>query len=346
MSFLPTIKDVAKAAGVHFTTVSMALRGDPRLREKTRNRILAAALRMGYRRNPVSAALTRRRRPTSVVANPPRIAYLANRSPENGFYSPAYVRALLKGAHDKAQALGYGFEVLFVDRGHYDSRLLYNYLRKNAINGIIIGAFDPARQKIELKWDEFCVVQLDSRYLQPAFTLVSNNQMHAVRLAFQKLRALGYRRIGLAVGANDDIVTANLSACGYLLEQTAVRKNQRVEPLFFPSNISHAAVAEIQGSWIKRESIDAVVCNWGNILELLRIIKIDCPEEVACACTCLMEPAPGLAGVVGNFELVGSQLTRMLAALLQAEQYGIPEMPTNSYIEGIWHAGASAPARN
>lgn len=47
----PTIKDVAAAAGVTAGTVSRALRGDPRVIEATRRRIVEAAERLGYRPN-------------------------------------------------------------------------------------------------------------------------------------------------------------------------------------------------------------------------------------------------------------------------------------------------------
>jgi DNA-binding LacI/PurR family transcriptional regulator len=46
-----TIKDVAAAAGVTAGTVSRALRGDPRVIEGTRRRIVEAAERLGYRPN-------------------------------------------------------------------------------------------------------------------------------------------------------------------------------------------------------------------------------------------------------------------------------------------------------
>jgi DNA-binding LacI/PurR family transcriptional regulator len=52
-----TIKDVAVAAGVTAGTVSRALRGDPRVIETTRRRILDAADRLGYRPNLQARAL-------------------------------------------------------------------------------------------------------------------------------------------------------------------------------------------------------------------------------------------------------------------------------------------------
>jgi LacI family transcriptional regulator len=344
MKHQPTIKDVAKAADVHFTTVSMALRSDPRIRPETRNRILAAALRTGYQRNPVAAALSMRRRSVVAAQSTPRIAFVSNRSPENGFHRRDYIGNLLRGAREKALALGYEFEVLFVDEGHHDSQSLYRYLKKHAISGLIIGAFEPDRSELSLPWDEFCVVQIDSRHLRPSFTFVSHDQMHAVRLAFTNLRRLGYRRVGLAIGANDPIVTANLPGCGYLLELFSVRPADRLEPLLFPPNVNMKAAARIVAEWVRETEADAVICNWMMIGRLLRLGGA--PRRVGSACMCLQRPVPHLAGVVSNTDLVGSQLTSRLAALLQSEIYGVPGIPTSTYVEGFWHDGASAPERN
>ena len=52
-----TIYDVAKEAGVSAMTVSMALRGDKRVRESTRQRVLEMARRLGYTPNTVARAL-------------------------------------------------------------------------------------------------------------------------------------------------------------------------------------------------------------------------------------------------------------------------------------------------
>jgi LacI family transcriptional regulator len=46
-----TIKDIAKELNVHHSTVSRALRNDPRVTEATRDRVLACALKHGYQTN-------------------------------------------------------------------------------------------------------------------------------------------------------------------------------------------------------------------------------------------------------------------------------------------------------
>jgi DNA-binding LacI/PurR family transcriptional regulator len=53
----PTMAEVAKVVGVSKNTVSLALRGSPRISEATRKRIAEAAETLGYRLNPTVAHL-------------------------------------------------------------------------------------------------------------------------------------------------------------------------------------------------------------------------------------------------------------------------------------------------
>ena len=52
-----TLRDIAQAAGVHYSTVSIALRDHPRISAPVRRKIKAIAQRMGYTPDPALAAL-------------------------------------------------------------------------------------------------------------------------------------------------------------------------------------------------------------------------------------------------------------------------------------------------
>jgi LacI family transcriptional regulator len=52
-----TMKDVARQAGVDVSTVSLAINNDPRIRRETRERILAIAQELGYRKNHLARGL-------------------------------------------------------------------------------------------------------------------------------------------------------------------------------------------------------------------------------------------------------------------------------------------------
>jgi len=49
---IPTVRLIAETCGYSRSSVSLALRGDPRLPEATREKILRVARELGYRPNP------------------------------------------------------------------------------------------------------------------------------------------------------------------------------------------------------------------------------------------------------------------------------------------------------
>src|SRR5450631_1727304 len=91
----PRLVDIAQAAGVHVSTVSRVLNGDPALsiRPETYERILSTAHAQGYRPNALARALKRRRTGAFALVVP----LLRN---------PIWVR-LQSGALQRARERGY-----------------------------------------------------------------------------------------------------------------------------------------------------------------------------------------------------------------------------------------------
>lgn len=252
---------------------------------------------------------------------------------------------LVNGARRQAEALGYRFDLLFLDEGHHTSESLYEYLKQEGISGIIIGAFEPTRRVLTMNWSEFCVVKIDSRHMDPPVTFISTDQFHGVRLACQKMRGLGYQRIGLAVGAEDEEGTDDMHVSGYLVEQPNAGEPDWIPPLLFPRGASTREVIALLGEWIRQHGIDAVLCNWTSIQKMVTSAGFNCPGDVACACLCLPRRHPELAGLSANMDLVGQRVAALLASLMRAERRGVPELATNTYVQGVWYDGPSASPR-
>jgi len=213
----PTLKDVAKETGFHITTISLALRGHVSIPAHTRQRIEEAAQRMGYQRNPVFHALSRFRQQGRVRAPAPRIAYLENYGAGSGVARQPHLQVMLEGAERQAELLGYQLEPLAVGEDDHDTRSLSHHLRDHHITGVVLGSFQPGFAEVALNWDDYAVAKIHSRHTEPNVTVVANDQLREVRMAFRHLTALGYQRIGLAVGRADEDASGHRHAAGYLM---------------------------------------------------------------------------------------------------------------------------------
>lgn len=343
----PTLKDVAREAGYHITTISLALRQHPSIPAATRKRIQEIADRIGYERNPVYHALSRFRQQGTVCAPAPRIAYLENFGLGSGNQRSPHLQAILDGACRQAELLGYQIDPLAVGEDDHDSRSLTGYLREHQITGIVMGSFIPGFAEIALNWDDYAVCKIHSRHTEPAATVVGNDQLREVRLAFRRLAALGYERIGLAVGRSDEDACGHRHTAGYLMEEASLPLERRVPPLLFPYNLSEAAISGMIARWVRRHRLDAVLCNWATIRNMLEREGLRVPDDVACASLCICDPrSASMAGVRPYLNLVGERAVSIVVAQLKTSERGLPEFPSSIYVQSVWQDGDSAPRRN
>lgn len=340
------MKDVARESGYHITTISLALREHPSIPEATRQRIREVAGRLGYEKNPVYQALSRFRQQGTVCAPAPRIGYLENFGTGHGSARPPYLEAIYQGARRQAELLGYQLDPLAVGEDDHDSRSLTKYLREHQITGLVLGSFVPGFAEIALNWDEYAVAKIHSRHTEPEATVVGNDQLREVRLAFRRLTALGYRRIGLAVGRADEDACGHRHTAGYLMEEASVPRDCRVPPLLFPYNIPETALAGMIVRWVRRNQVDAILCNWPTILRPLEREGLRVPEDAAFACLCLCETThPDMAGVRPHLHLVGERAVSIVVAQLKSTERGLSDFPSSIYVQSTWQDGATAPPR-
>jgi LacI family transcriptional regulator len=186
----PTSWTVARVAGVSQSTVSRALRGDPRVREETRRRVDEAARRLGYVPNSLASSLVSRSTRTVAVI----VSDLTN----------PFFPALLTPVYDELQLLGYRV-VLFTERtdiptGQESLRRLLD----RSIDGVLVTtATLDSRFAIELKQRGLPLVLLN-RYIDglDVDRVVSDNYEGAVT-GGRHLLELGHRRIGIIRGPSN-----------------------------------------------------------------------------------------------------------------------------------------------
>jgi LacI family transcriptional regulator len=187
----PTIKDIARVAGVSPTAVSMALNDRPRISPETRKRILRIAKGLNYQPNFVARSLVMKRSHTLGVI----ITTILN---------PFYPE-LAKGIEDRALELGYN---IILCSTNYDIRLekyYINMLRNKGVDGIIFSSVEVDDPNIRpLLQDRFPFVlvnrRIHHRIWDRKVDYIVLDNVSGGYMAMEHLYKLGHRRIGIVIG--------------------------------------------------------------------------------------------------------------------------------------------------
>ncbi len=352
-----TMAEVARNAGVHVTTVSLALRNHPRLPEATRRRIQRLAVRLGYRPDPVLRALIAYRGRSVARRHAPTLAYVTNWNTRLGWKHVTAHPDFHSGARARADELGYTLEHFWMREPGLSQGRLGAVLFARGITGLIIASHGREMgDALQFDWRNFSAVKIDYFPHQPLLHNVTNNQCDIVRLAMQKVLGAGYRRIGFVMHRGWDHAVDHLWTAGYLCEQQHLPERERLPAHIFPGpepiarwlNEGNAPVEpdfEPFREWMQRSRPDVIISKGSFVLPLLRRMGLRAPRDIAFVDVFLEKTDGATAGVRQNHETVGAVAVEILAGQLQHNTFGVPDIPTTTFVEGTWFDGATCPAR-
>lgn len=339
-----TLADIAAKAGVHVTTVSLALRDHPSIPPATRARIRAVAKEFGYQRDPLLDALNFHRAQRNPHARRASTAFVVHAATTRLFSGNHYQPLVYAGAKAAAEACGHSLEIFVVGQGHLAPARLNTILNARGITGVLLSTFEIDIGQLDLDWSQFCAVKIECLHLAPNLDAVSSDQLQVARLAMRRLRALGYRRIGLATAREDQTRLGESFGMGVLVEQAALPENECVPPLIF-SLAEVPTLHRLIPEWMRAHQVDVIISNWNELLDVFATAQIRLPADVAFASLDVPPSMPHVAGVVQNHRLVGQRAMEQLAIMTDAYQRGVPEAQSITYIPGYWQDGATAPKK-
>jgi LacI family transcriptional regulator len=208
----PTSHDVAHEAGLSQSTVSRALRGDPRVTAETRERVMAAAQRLGYTVNALGRNLSQRSTRTIGMV----VTEISN---------PFYPN-LIAPLHDELVELGYSM-ALFTESASHSFETLFD----RGIDGAVLttSTLDGTVPRELLRRGlpfTFLTRTVDGI---PADTVTVDNALGASLMA-SRVAGFGHQRIGAIFGPADTSTgrdrergfRAGLAAAGATLDEEAV----------------------------------------------------------------------------------------------------------------------------
>lgn len=196
-----TLKDVAKAAGVSYATVSRALSGSPQIGSDTRERIIKLCDEMGYTTNYVARSMVMKK--TDLIG-------LVVPSIDNQFMSElAYYAEMSARAH--------GYNIMLCNSGPdlKQEKTVVKLLLGRQVDGILIVPQSPdTYENIRAFTDQVPTVSLSENLRDQPQSYVAADNSHGTYIGTRYLYELGHREI-LYFGRRHS-TTHQLRAEGYM----------------------------------------------------------------------------------------------------------------------------------
>jgi DNA-binding LacI/PurR family transcriptional regulator len=336
---MATIREIATRAGFSKSTVSLALREHPHIPVATRRRVQAVARALGYRPN---AAF--RRLMTEVRAAKP-VSCRATLGILHGFAEPQPARSIpyhaewVAGARERAEAVGYTVDELWMKEPGMTARRLSEIVRARGIDALLIAPL-PERRGLQLDWADFTAVTAGFSLIEPRLSRVVPNHQQAMLVCLQQLAQRGYRRIGLAMdGGLDPLARFNLQA-PFLWFQAQLTRRPRtgVERVFDVSSDGQAGALR---RWLRQRRLDALIATNRRHVDWVLEGRIAVPESLGVVCTSSTVAPPGFCCVDQQPRKLGAAAVDLAIAQLNRGERGVPPNPKTVFTDVTWSDGGS-----
>jgi DNA-binding LacI/PurR family transcriptional regulator len=339
-----TLHDIARKLGVSYVTVSLALRDRGRISDALRAKIKRVAGELNYRPDPTARALVQYRssKPASSIHSV--LAWF------NLWSDPKKLRSFREfdrywtGAYAAADAAGYRLEEFTVDQEMSLSRL-QTILRTRQVRG---GIIPPHRKVIDWKefdWRDFSVVRIGHTVPSPPGQVVSPDQVGNTILAFRRMRALGYERIGFVGPREWSLDPTRWFSGGFLMMQLREPVRNRIPPLVLDGAQPEEAQLKRLSDWMQRHRPDAVLSEVASLRAMLGALGFEIPRDIGMAALSVLDGNAD-AGIYQNPEQIGSVAAEIAIAQIMRDE----RQPSSNFrmtlIPGTWVDGSTLPSKS
>lgn len=337
METRPTLRDIASRIGCTNATVSLALRGSPRISAATRQRVEQAAADLGYRPDPVLSALAAHRWHRRPAPQGTVLAAIGDRL--EGF----------DGMEDRARSFGYRIETFLV-ADHPDPRRLSRTLYARGILGLLVGQVFTRGYCASFDWSPFVAVACSEGSERPPTHLVMPHHYRAVQNAWDRAWANGARRIGLLLFDIPSAMDLQDRRAAFLERQLPLPARSRIpilnlkpwsthDPTVPTHAIPHSEAIHQLRDWMSAHRPDAILGFNGAFLWLLQQAGWTSPRDVRFYDLWVSQPTPQAQGYCLHRDEVGRRAVEWLDSLLRTGERGLPRHPVTMSVELQWQDG-------
>jgi LacI family transcriptional regulator len=343
----PSMAQVALVAGVSKNTVSLALRGSPRISAETREEVEAAAAAIGYRRNAAVGCLMAELRRSGSARFEATLALLNANEDRSAFRTHPTVPVYVAGARKRASELGYGLDEFWLHDPSMSGKRLASILRARGIRGaLVVGLLrsNTLPEGMEAVWDEFPSVVTGVRVRSPELSFAGSDQYSLALKAYEQAWALGYRRPALVLDPVIDALIDGRFTAGFLIGQQRFRPGEEPLPPF--SKIAEArAEMCVFSSWLKHVKPDVLFTLYHEVERWLGLCEVSVPNDIGLIQYEWRSQRPHWAGMDQRNDLVGEAAVDLVVSMIHHGQQGVPERAIATQVTSQWVMGATVQRR-
>jgi LacI family transcriptional regulator len=334
--------EIAQRVGVASSTVSRALRNDPRISSEVRKRVQKAADELGYRPNPLVSALMANRRRRGSGGAVDVIALVTNYGGRLDWRTKDVCRWEFDGIQRRADELGFRVEIFALADYQWDTARLQATLRARAIRGVLLGFSREERPNTSFDSADFSVAALSGYFPGVVADRANFHGFFNVQLALDQMYRRGYRRPTLIAPALNNRISNNLWSAAFLDWQRQLPKKDRCEPFIPRENVDAAEFRD----WLYRNDPDSLLVYKYPARQLLARRGVRVPEDIGLAYLYRTSDEMGnAAGIDGNLDGVGSASFDLVVERLHANATGTTKHPKEVLITGTWREGPTLPGK-
>jgi LacI family transcriptional regulator len=334
--------EIAQRLGVASSTISRALRNDPRISEALRKQVRRVADEFGYQPNPLVSALMANRRRRGSGGAVDVIALVTDYRGKKDWRSKDVCCWEYQGIERRARELGFRIEIFALADYRGEIAKLQSTLRARAIRGVLLGFSREEKPNTIFDSADFCVAALSGYFPEVVADRANFHGFFNVQLALDQIEGRGYRRPTLVAPALNNRISNNLWSAAFLDWQRRLPKKNRCEPFIPRENVGAAEFSD----WLYRNEPDSLLVYKFPVRSLLRKRGIRVPEDIGLAYLYRTSDEMGsAAGIDGNLDVVGAAAFDLVVERLHANATGVSKHPKEVLITGSWYEGPTLPTK-
>jgi len=338
-----SLQAIAEKAGVSAMTVSRVLGNSPRVAADTRRRVLAAARALKYQPDPHLTRMMNLVRSRKTPRLRAVLAIIREDLPQDELLDRAYQYVPLDDIRRRAEQHGFHTEEFWLGRDGLTADRLSDILHARGIEGVLISPQSAQLPCSELDYSRFAAVTFGYAMRRPALHLCAGNMNDGIQMAAARLRARGYRRIGVAITQWIDDRSENGYSGGWFHFQQSLPRAERVPMLLLPHNDISRSFGAFS-TWMAAQRPDALISFDAHVPDWLKRLGLRIPDDIAFVVHDWTTKMRDYAGIFQRRDHLAAAAVDLVATQLLHHERGVPEVPRQILIPPLWVEGPSVRA--